>query len=180
MKEYRARPGSRITDRDAQIIGPVLDELAEQNEGEIVAEQVVEAAQAESSPLHRYFEWDDSIAGHKYRLYESRRIIGSIHVKVMVNEEETEIRNFFNVRGATKKVDPVTAGLEADEEPEETGRRFVVLDRVRSEEELLEEVIQKAEREVRAWAARYRLYQHLAPFRERFAPLFELAGQAGR
>jgi hypothetical protein len=48
-------------------------------------EGVVEAARAETSPLHGFFEWDDNIAGEKYRLGQARDLIvrvGPITLKI--------------------------------------------------------------------------------------------------
>lgn len=41
-------------------------------------ENIVEVARHKSSPLHKYFEWDDSIAAHKYRLTQARTLVLSI------------------------------------------------------------------------------------------------------
>ena len=43
---------------------------------------VVDAARPESSPLHKRFEWDDSVAGEKYRIEQARRLIVSYRIEI--------------------------------------------------------------------------------------------------
>ncbi len=68
-----------------------LDELAAA--GELTAERLVKDAAAPDHPLHGDFTWDDSIAGHLYRLGEARRIISGcvrrvVDVGAVVESEE--------------------------------------------------------------------------------------------
>ena len=58
-----------------------LQELYDR-EGRLTAELVVREAEDGSSPLHRYFEWDDSSAGRKFRLFQARALIRRITIKV--------------------------------------------------------------------------------------------------
>lgn len=48
--------------------------------GLIKPDAVVKAARNKQSPLHKYFTWDDALAGHKYRLWEARQLIGRVRV----------------------------------------------------------------------------------------------------
>jgi hypothetical protein len=48
--------------------------------GHITAAAVVERARPKRNPLHRHFEWDDAIAGEKYRLHQARKLSHSIEV----------------------------------------------------------------------------------------------------
>lgn len=43
---------------------------------------IVEEARAENSPLHPYFEWDDSKAGENYRRDQARKLIKEIKVEI--------------------------------------------------------------------------------------------------
>ena len=45
------------------------------NNGHVTASALVEAARSESNPFHKAFEWDDTAAGHEYRLSQARRLI---------------------------------------------------------------------------------------------------------
>lgn len=45
--------------------------------GQLTPGIVVEEATPETSPLHGHFEWDNGVAGHKYRLVQARQLIRS-------------------------------------------------------------------------------------------------------
>ncbi len=53
----------------------VLKGLAEKNNGILQAQAVVDAAKNTISPLHKYFEWDDTKAAEQYRLEQARGLI---------------------------------------------------------------------------------------------------------
>jgi hypothetical protein len=60
---------------------------------EVKAEQVLEKARDESTELHKCFEWDDSIAGEKYRLWQARNVICMIVIEEeKVPTDRPEIR----------------------------------------------------------------------------------------
>lgn len=54
---------------------------------EVTPENVLEKAKDESTELHKCFEWDDSVAGEKYRLIQARQIIQHF---VIVQEEKKD------------------------------------------------------------------------------------------
>ena len=49
--------------------------------GELTPGLVVDTARPEDSPLHSHFEWDDGIAGEKYRQVQAAAMIRSVHVR---------------------------------------------------------------------------------------------------
>lgn len=69
---------------------------AESLMGKITAETVLAVASDESSPIHPLFEWDDSKAGHMYRLSQARSIINNIEVKV-ISDDETRVIPVFEI-----------------------------------------------------------------------------------
>jgi len=52
-----------------------LHRIAAKHDGILEPADVVDAARSESSPLHSKFEWDDSVAAEKYRLYQARQLL---------------------------------------------------------------------------------------------------------
>lgn len=44
-------------------------------DGEVSPESILESARSPKSPLHQYFEWDDSLAAERYRLEQARQMI---------------------------------------------------------------------------------------------------------
>lgn len=95
---YYARKGSRLTDVDAQLVGPVLERLASENRSS--AEDIVEEGTKAASPLHRYFEWDDGEAAHQHRLSQARDLGRSIEIEVVALEDDTRkrVRSFLPVK----------------------------------------------------------------------------------
>lgn len=47
----------------------------------LVPKEVVEFARDENTELHSKFEWDDSIAGEQYRIYQARNLIRTVIIK---------------------------------------------------------------------------------------------------
>jgi hypothetical protein len=46
-----------------------------EKEGNLSSERIVELASKENHPLHGEFVWDDSVAGHRYRLHQATAMI---------------------------------------------------------------------------------------------------------
>lgn len=65
-------------------------------DGTLKAVDVVKSAQAADSPLHNDFEWDDSKAGHKYRIAQAEQMIRTVTVQVKGNDEP--VRAFVSLR----------------------------------------------------------------------------------
>lgn len=59
---------------------------------------VVKAARPASSPLHTHFEWDDAVAGEKFRLDQARQLIRCVVIEVGSDEEPRSVRAWVNVR----------------------------------------------------------------------------------
>ena len=61
--------------RSTASVAAVLKQIADENDGILMPEHVVEAARPSHHPLHDRFEWDDTEAAHQYRIDQARRII---------------------------------------------------------------------------------------------------------
>lgn len=61
---------------------------------------VVQEASDKGHPLHNRFEWDDSVAAHKYRLEQAHELITSIRITFRKAEdaEDRSVRAFHAVR----------------------------------------------------------------------------------
>lgn len=102
----------------------------------LTARLVVDTARDKNSPLHQHFEWDDSVAGEKYREHQARDLIRSIKIKYR-NGDRTEKTNYF-------------VSVERDE-----ARAYHPVDKVAGDPELTEIVRRTMEREWRALQSRY-------------------------
>lgn len=139
--EYRARPGSNISDDAAAAVGEFIEEKFD---GEIVAaEDVVEAAAPAESPIHTYFTWDDSEAATQYRLEQARRLMRAIMVVEHVGDTEVVTRAYHVVERITDE------GIE---------RGYVQERVVWQRPEYAEQVIERAKHEFLSWRARHKQY----------------------
>lgn len=58
----------------AKVVEECLTQIV-QRDGAVTRESLLTAATAADHPLHAYFEWDDGVAGHKYRLAQATCMI---------------------------------------------------------------------------------------------------------
>lgn len=69
--------------------GKCYEEIQQIGE-EVKPEQVLDKARNESSELHKCFDWDDSSAAEKYRLFQARNVLNQLIV--VVHEEAKDNR----------------------------------------------------------------------------------------
>lgn len=60
-------------------------------QGPLRPSEVVAAAADATSPLHGCFEWDDSKAGHQYRLWQARHLLREVTVTVVAGDAPTRL-----------------------------------------------------------------------------------------
>jgi hypothetical protein len=73
--------------KDAKAVGAHLELLRQQCKGELTPEDVLSDAKHDNSPLHSFFEWDNTAAAHQHRLAQARGLIRSV-VAIYVDEEK--------------------------------------------------------------------------------------------
>lgn len=71
----------------------ILSSLAEVNDGVLTPEAVVDFARPKTSPLHSRFDWSDTSAARKYRIWQARQLIS-----VVVNYYEPKKGERLSVR----------------------------------------------------------------------------------
>lgn len=76
-----------------------LEDIRLKNGGVLRPVDVIEEASIESNPLHDYFEWDDSVAGHQFRLDQARKLIRRVRIKMEDTKtgETKSIRIYANL-----------------------------------------------------------------------------------
>lgn len=85
---------------DANDVGAELEDIQEKQE--LTPENVVEYAKNTNTTLNRLFEWNDEIAGKKWRIQQARKILNNITVEIVGKDEQKKpIRAF--VKTTTKK-----------------------------------------------------------------------------
>lgn len=138
---WRNGKGHRVP---AELVAAKVIELRERY-GVCPPSMFVEAASPDDSPLHDLFEWDDTIAGPKWRLQQAREIIRS--VKVILHEQEKAAPMFVHVRLST---------------PEGTSDGYVETARAMSDAKMRQSVLADARRQLKGIRARYALFSELA------------------
>ena len=84
---------------DANEVGKELEEI--ENSTGLTAENLVEyAKENEKSIVHGMLEWDDAVAGEKYRKSQAQRIITNIQVEIIKKEEKLPVRAFVKTTKA--------------------------------------------------------------------------------
>lgn len=157
-KVYRAQPGGIFTDKDAAIIGPAIESLAD-GEGYPSTEMILDAARNPESPLHRYFEWDQAEAAHKYNLEQARYLARSWRIEVVYEKRGEQ----------TTYLMPGMVNLRVGSEGK---RAYIPINDVLETPELLAQAKADAEKQARYWYARFGLYRKLEPFRQ-LEPMFQ-------
>lgn len=85
---------------DANDVGAELEYIQEKQE--LTPENVVEYAKDTNTTLNKLFEWNDEIAGKKWRIQQARKILNNITVEIVGKDEQKRpIRAF--VKTTTKK-----------------------------------------------------------------------------
>lgn len=64
--------------------------------GQLTPAVIVEAATPGDHPLHNRFEWDDTVAGHKYRLQQAKQLIRVVRETYIDRAGNPEDVRFFH------------------------------------------------------------------------------------
>lgn len=78
-------------DYERESVRGALLAIADGSGGVATPEAVVLAAQSKDSPLHEFFEWDDSEAAAKFRLVQAGALIRRVKLTVIRASVETKI-----------------------------------------------------------------------------------------
>jgi len=153
-KIYKAREGSRVPKHKAQSYGEYLQWLKESvGEEGLKPEYIVKKAKSKKSPIHDFFEWDDSRAALEHRLEQARNLVRSITVVVKYEEKTEETRAFQHI---------ITVTEDGDED-----KGYRSLEEIQANVSFQEAIVERARREYKGWLFRYKQYQKY----EEFIPL---------
>jgi hypothetical protein len=142
IKEYYAVVGSRLSDKDAAVIGPALSELADK--GEVKPRDIVDVAKSSNSPLHSYFEWNDARAADLFRLEQARHMLRSVRVRYTENGTPKSGRAFLVTKDQAKN---------------DGGRRYKEFTVLHGDRAVAVHMMRNALKELSHWRARYEQHQ---------------------
>lgn len=139
-----AEPKLKI--RDERAIRMALQEIKQEHPDKLLtAEATLQAAKDEESPLHSQFEWDDSLAGHHYRIAQARALIRRIEVTMPDDETESRVQKYVSLRSDRKK----------------PGGGYRETSEVLSNEKLLTELEETAKKDIDGVLHRYEMLKEL-------------------
>ncbi len=93
-KQYQARPGFHVNDKQAQDIGDTVDGLKTKTK-----EEFLKAASKKRSPVNSLFNWDDESAARAHRLSQAGYFMRAI-VEIEIETKEP-VRSFHAVEFET-------------------------------------------------------------------------------
>lgn len=124
-------------------VNKILQDLAKKNKGRLTPQMVVTFAKPSSSPLHKYFTWEDNAAGILWREQQARQLILQVHYKV---SEDSSVNAWVNFKH--KKLG---------------GQCYVRLERALSDTDLKKEMLKRSLQEVNYWKQQYATLFELNP-----------------
>lgn len=138
----RFQQGANI---DANVVGRHIEMLREKFKGELTPQDILDDARHDNSPLHNFFEWNDSAAAEQYRLQQARGLIRAV---VAIYTREDEGKPAVRTKAYVHINEPSAPHYrEASHAMSQAKTRKLVLDR--------------AWNELKAWKSRYK---HLEEF----------------
>ena len=115
--------------------------------GELTPQSVVDEARQEGAPLHSRFEWNNDIAGDKYRIVQAQQLIRAVKIEYTDSSgEKKRVRGFFPIR-------------DMDDTTEKTG--YSPTEDIVQDDMALRILMKQCERDI---ADLKRKYGHLAEF----------------
>jgi len=142
-RSYRWRKGSfGLIKKDAVVFGRELERI-KKGDGWTTA-SIVSEARPKTSPIHHMFEWNDKVAGNKYRESQARVYVQHLTVEIISNTGAREMPVAVSFRTGAKN------------------EGYTATETVMSNTELRERLIAQALDEVEVWRRRYRYLNELA------------------
>jgi hypothetical protein len=66
----------------------------EQENGDLNPSDVVDSARDPTSPMHDFFEWDDTIAAEQWRMSQARLLIRRVKIQVLVRDIPMDVMRY--------------------------------------------------------------------------------------
>jgi hypothetical protein len=122
---------------DANIVGNHIEMLRAQSKGELTPQDVLDDAKHSNSPLHSFFEWDDSAAAQHFRLNQARGLIRAV-VAIYTHDDKpaTRVKAYVHI-------------------PEPGAPHYRSAEQAMSQQKTRDLVLMRAWREFQQWRKRY-------------------------
>ncbi len=136
-----------------QVICDELHLIAKASNNHLTPEIVLKNAEKTDSPLHDYFEWDDTEAAAKYRYIQAAMLIRSVKVSVETHPQDQPkiIRAFVSVASKPELTDST-----------ESVNSYVPLQVALESDDYRNQMLENAFRELRSFQRKYAVLKELA------------------
>lgn len=121
-----------------------LQKIYDRNGGQLTPKLVVDTARNQKHPLHNRFEWNDAIAGERFRRVQAADLIRSVSVIYRdTSGKPQEVRAFYAVRRPT-------------------GHSYAPIEEIVEDETATKILLADMERDWRAFKLKYRRFREFA------------------
>lgn len=152
--EYVFKTG-RYFKTDAQTIGEVCERL--EKEGNLTPKKLVDVSRPKNAPLHKEFEWNNSIAAEKYREVQAGYLIRSIEVKITEIPSETANLDVT----ITKEQNEITT--RAFHAVDRDGKGYDSLETISNDEEKTEKLMEICLKDIKYFKEKYLVLRSCLP-----------------
>ena len=150
---FKFRDGCHLSG-DAQLVGERIEAIKAKLDV-LTPDAVLNDARKEKSPLHQFFEWDDSKAAEQYRLRQAGHLIRSISVTFEdVAPEPARQVTLAGVTEPATETRPIRAFLSVQSESGATG--YVGTKEAMSDPEMRRQVLARAHNELASVGQKWR------------------------
>ena len=151
-KKYSYRSGYSYK-VPAHVVGKALESI-EEKEGKVTTASFLEYSRPETADTHSMFEWNDKIAGEKYRLRQAASIIGQLEVQIQYIDTPHET--------AEIQITPVPAFVNVAGKSTKASAIFVNVVTAHEDSTLWKQVMQNALGELNTFKRKYARYKEFA------------------
>jgi hypothetical protein len=147
MNKYQFTKGPKEFDEDAITAQDAGEELARihAKRDRLTPQVVVDESRTDDAPLHPAFEWDDNIAGERYRHIQAKDLIKTVEVIQPAKDGPEPEPAYVNVSKSARRYEPVA---EVVKSPQMFESAFLqACERLRAAERAVEHLQQVAKRE---------------------------------
>jgi len=129
-----------------------LEQIREANDGILYPQSVVDFARDENTELHSKFEWDDTVAGESYRVWQARKVIRALVTIIpQKNSEPYEVQTYVSMSADR---------YQGEEKRENVGGYRCMVD-VLSTPDLRSTLLEEALAEFEVWERKYQMISEL-------------------
>jgi hypothetical protein len=159
MPTYQCKKSQRLSKAEVMAVGTLLEDITSRPGADAKAE-LVARSKPKNSETHHLFEWDDTKAGHAYRLSQAADLIQAI--EIVFEDGETPVRAFPSISVGDGE------------------RDYMPMQRVLSNAELTQQLIYEAKQDAEAWARRYEHLRHCAELHGVFRAVDQVVKTRGK